>query len=209
MNIINHIPKITCTIFAITWGYYILFVLLSGGNIFFEPGFKHDLKYLMYSIICFLLLSYVEINLGMKNFIIFLLSVYAIRIISSLSGDYGVCSNTSPKCIPNITIMSEVIDITVPPTQLPVPNLLMDGLLIPAIAAILVIFISNSKNNIFKIICILVILGLYFLIFYLNKNISYKDIYCNEKEKICYTFLSESLIYAVSVISSFIIVTYL
>ena len=58
---------------------------------------------------------------------------------------------------------------------------------------------------IIKTLCIIFMISLYILIFYGNKTISFKNINCNEDEKLCYSFFSESLIYAVSLFSAFII----
>lgn len=183
-------------------------LILSGMDILaiIQELYKKNLLLLLPA---FVLLCYLELNIGATKLLLFLGIVYIIRLLCFLlQYNFKICNNKNSVCNPildrdtkytiNIDGKDEIDYNTV-------GNLFEDGLLIPTIAFLLVLIFMNNKNMIIKTLCIIFMISLYILIFYGNKNISFKNINCNEKEKICYTFFSESLIYALSLVSAFII----
>ena len=197
----------------ISWGIIIWSSIMGDSS-----NLEMIMKILPYVFTSFLILSYVELHIGAKKFLIFLSIVYIIRIFCYLLYDgFRICSDTTFSCNPfNDTkhpYTIKDVDGKVMKDEngkdiiyySSIHNLCYDGLLFPACAFALVLIFMNNKNMIVKTLCIIFMISLYILIFYGNKNISYKNINCNEKEKLCYTFVSESLIYALSLISAFMI----
>ena len=131
---------------------------------------------------------------------------YAIKICNDTNSNCNSWEDLNPKLTHTYTYkgMDGITDET-ETIHGSVENLLNDGLVLPAFAFVLVLVFMNTKNMIIKTLCIIFMISLYVVIYYGNKNISFKYINCSEKEKVCYSFFSESLIYVVSLISAFII----
>ena len=161
--------------------------------------------YLPYLITSFLILSYVELNIYAKKFLLLLVIVYIMRLLCYLI-DYrtDICIDKNSNCDKHGEFVFNT-DGTFDEDYNPDSNLCYDPLFFPAIAFLLVLVFINNKNMIIKTLCIIFMISLYILIFYGNKKRIFKNKSCNEKEKLCYTFFNESLIYAVSLISAFVI----
>ena len=182
----------------------VLNTILTLGNIVYETQLY--MHYLPYMVLSFLLLSYVELNIGLKKFLMFLAIVYAMRLLCfSLYYKFKICNNKDSNCsVENRFTFKDEDGKEINGSER-VEELCYDALLFPAIAFTLVLIFLNTKNMIIKTLCIIFMISLYIFIFYGNKTISFKNINCNEKEKLCYSFFSESFIYAVSLFSAFII----
>ena len=208
----QNIPIIAIIIFCLP---FVLGTIITG-KIFLNSREMNILfSKIPYLLATFLIVSYVELNIGAQKLLIFLAIVYIIRLLSFFYNS-KICSDKNSTCNPEDNqdpkytsiYTSKGLDGITDVTETyyaHVENLGYDGLLFPFIAFTLVLIFMNTKNIIIKTLCIIFMISLYIFIFYCNKNISYKNINCSEKEKICYTFLSESLFYAVSLISAFII----
>jgi len=211
---IKYVPIISIIIYCLPfiWG-----TIITGGKAFSDNEIAILKPQLPYLIAGLLILSYIELNIGSVKFLYFIAIVYTIRLVSSLlCDDFRICNDKNSNCNPledldpklTFTYTYKGIDGITDETHTThgsVQNLLYDGLLLPSIACALVLVFTNTKNIIIKTLCIIFMIIVYILIYYGNKNISFKYINCNEKEKICYSFFSESLIYALSLLSAFII----
>ena len=207
-----NIPIISIIIYCIP---FVLGSIIAGGNVFSDKELAILIPQLPYLIAGLLSLSYVELNIGAIKLLYFLAIVYSIRILSSsLSYIFKICNDKNSNCNSGedldpkktFTFTYKGMDGITDETSTmhgSVDNLLNDGLLLPAFAFVLVFM--NTQNLIIKTLCIIFMIIVYILIFYGNKNISFKYINCNEKEKVCYSFFSESFIYAISLISAYFI----
>ena len=209
-----NIPIISIIIYCIP---FVLGSIIAGGNVFSDKELAILIPQLPYLIAGLLSLSYVELNIGAIKLLYFLAIVYSIRILSSsLSYIFKICNDKNSNCNSGedldpkktFTFTYKGMDGITDETSTmhgSVDNLLNDGLLLPAFAFVLVLVFMNTQNLIIKTLCIIFMIIVYILIFYGNKNISFKYINCNEKEKVCYSFFSESFIYAISLISAYFI----
>ena len=134
------------------------------------------MKILPYIFTSFLILSYVELHIGAKKFLIFLAIVYIIRVFCYLLYDgFIICSDTTFSCNPfNDTVKPYTIkDIDGKVMKDDngkdiiyygfIYNLCYDGLLFPAIAFALVIIFMNIQNLIITPLCIIFMISLYIL----------------------------------------------
>jgi hypothetical protein len=212
----KHIPIISIILYCLP---FVLGFLLVG-NIFSDIELAILRPQLPYLIAGLLTLSYVELTIGAVKFLYFIAIVYTIREVSGLlCNKFKICNDKNSNCNleqdldPKRTVtytykdIDGITDVTETVHQ-SVENLLYDGFLLPGLAFVLVLVYMNTQNMILKTLCIIFMIIVYILIVYGNKTISFKYINCNEKEKICYSFFSESLSYALSLVSAFIIMIY-
>ena len=210
----NNVPIISIILYCLP---FILGSIIAGNIFTDDKQMAILIPLLPYLIAGFLMLSYVELNIYAKKLLYFLAIVYSIRLLSFSSySNFNICSDKNSNCNPEEDLdpkrtytytykgMDGITDET-DTIHGSVDNLCYVGLLLPAFAFVLVLLFMNTKNMIIKTLCIIFMISLYVVIYYGNKNISFKYINCSEKEKVCYSFFSESLIYAVSLISAFII----
>ena len=210
----KNIPIISIIIYCLPfiWG-----TILTGGNVFSDKELSILIHQLPYLIAGLLILSYVELTIGAMKLLYFIAIVYIIRILSFLLNyNFKICNDKNSNCKSwedldpkrAFTYTSKGFDGITDETETihgSVEDLLYDGLLLPAFAFVLVLVFMNTQNLIIKTLCIIFMIIVYILIFYGNKNISFKYINCNEKEKVCYSFFSESFIYALSLVSAYFI----
>ena len=167
----RNIPIISIIIYglSIIWP-----LILSGFNVIrILQDFSHVLQYIIPS---FMILTYVELNIGANKLLLFLSIVYIMRLLCFyLSYALKICNDKNSNCDPvnnrdpmNTFIMKDENgkdmkdengkDII---NYLSVDNLFYDGLLFPAIAFALVLIFMNNKNNIIKTLCIIFMISLY------------------------------------------------